>query len=149
MTTPSRVTTRCLGSSWIVHPWLVGFYLLSSPQSATATVSYLLPWSLAVYARCQVISCVTKASACHHTRHANHRHRSYEFLAIIGIKDNIKTFNYVCRLIVNMFYCGGILFHDFKHADIKSVRQRVTSAKSLADGYCEATIPVLKGHHVT
>ena len=34
----------------------------------------------------------------------------------------IATFNYVCRLIVNMFYCGRILFNGFKHADIKDVR---------------------------
>ena len=27
-----------------------------------------------------------------------------------------------CRFIVNMFYCGRILFHRFKHADIKGVR---------------------------
>ena len=69
-------------------------------------------------ARHQVISCVTKASACHHILHANHWHRLLEILAIIGVKCNITTFNDVYRLIVNMLYCGRISFNGFKHADI-------------------------------
>ena len=48
-----------------------------------------------------------------------------------------------------MFYCGRVAFAVFNHADIKGVRQRLTSTESLNDGYCEATIPVVKGHHVT
>ena len=42
-----------------------------------------------------------------------------------------------------MFYCGRIAFTVFQHADIKGVRQRLTSTASLDDGYCEATIPVV------
>ena len=48
-----------------------------------------------------------------------------------------------------MFYFGMVAFTEFKHADIKGVRQRLTSTAPLDDGYCEATIPVDKGHHVT
>ena len=48
-----------------------------------------------------------------------------------------------------MFYCGGVAFTVFKHADVKGVGQRLTNIGSLDDGYCEATIPVVKGHHVT
>ena len=46
-------------------------------------------------------------------------------------------------------YCGRVAFTVFKHADIKGVRQCLTSTASLDDGYCEATIPVVMGHHVT
>ena len=56
------------------------------------------------YAWRQVISCVTKASVCRYILNANHWHRLWEVPAIIGVvKSNIKTFNYVCRFIVNMF----------------------------------------------
>ena len=53
------------------------------------------------------------------------------------------------RFDVNKFYCGRDAFAVFKHADIKGVMQRLTSTASLDDGYCEATVPVVKGHHVT
>ena len=48
-----------------------------------------------------------------------------------------------------MFYCGMVAFILFKYAEIKGVGQRLTSTASLDDGYCEATITVVKGHHVT
>ena len=47
----------------------------------------------------------------------------FEIPAIIGVKSNITTFNYVCRFIVNIFYCGKIIFNGFNHADIKGVKQ--------------------------
>ena len=102
-----------------------------------------------IYARRQVISCVTKASACHHTLHANHWHCLWKFPPIIAVKSNVTTFIQVLIFVVNMFYCGRVAFIVFKHADIKGVRQCLTSTASLDDGYCEATIPVVKGHHVT
>ena len=104
---------------------------------------------LATYARRQVISCVTKASACHHIIHANHRHCLWKIPLIIAIQSNVTTFIKVLRFVVNMFYCGWVTFTVFKQADIKGVRQRLTSTASLDDGYCEATIPVVKGHHLT
>ena len=48
-----------------------------------------------------------------------------------------------------MFYFGVVAFAVFKPADIKGVRQRLTSIASIDDGCYEATIPVVKGHHVT
>ena len=48
-----------------------------------------------------------------------------------------------------MFYCGRIAFAIFKYANIKGVRQRLTSTASLDGGYCDATIPVVKEYHVT
>ena len=47
-----------------------------------------------------------------------------------------------------MAYCGRVAFTEFKHGDIKGLGQRPVSTASLADEYCEATIPVVKGHHV-
>ena len=55
----------------------------------------------------------------------------------------------VVRFIVNMFYCGRVAFTIFKYADIKGVRQHLMSTASLDEGYCEVTIPIVKGHHVT
>ena len=68
---------------------------------------------------------------------ANHWHRLWEIPAITGVKSNITTFNYISRLIVNIFYCSRIIFNGFKHADIKGVGWRVTSAAFFADGHCE------------
>ena len=104
---------------------------------------------LHIYAQCQEISCVTRESVCHQTLNDNHWHRLLEIPAIICVKSNITTFNYVCRFFVNMFYCSRNHFNEFKHVDMKDVRWHITSAASLDDGNCEATIPVVKGHHVT
>ena len=76
----------------------------------------------ATYARCQEISCVTRASACHHTLNGNHWHRLLEILAIIGVTSNITTLNYVCKFFVNMFYCGRNRKNEFKHADMIGVK---------------------------
>ena len=67
---------------------------------------------------------------------------------IIAVKSNFTNFIHILGFIVNMFYCGRVAFTVFKHADIKGVRQCLTSTAPLDDGYCEATIPIVKGHHV-
>ena len=77
---------------------------------------------------CQVISCLTKAIACHHTSNANQWHRLWGIPATIDIIGNITTFNNVYRFIVNMFYCGRIPFHEFELIDTKGVRWPVKSA---------------------
>ena len=64
-------------------------------------------------------------------------------------QNNVTTFIQVLRFVVNMFYCGTVAFTIFKHTNIKGIRQRLTSIASLHNGYCEATISVVKGHHVT
>ena len=74
-----------------------------------------------LYARCQDISCVTGANACHHALNDNHWHRLLEIPAIIGVKSNITIFNNVCIFFVNKFYCGRNRFNEFKHADMKNV----------------------------
>ena len=84
---------------------------------------------------CQVISCLTKAIACHHTSNANQWHRLWGIPATIDVIGNITTFNNIYRFIVNMFYCGRIPFHEFEHIDTKGVRWPVKSA--------EATVPVV------
>ena len=66
-------------------------------------------------------SCVLRRLACHHTLHANHWHCLWIILATIGVKINITIINCVCRLTVNLFYCGRILFSDFKRTNIKGV----------------------------
>ena len=100
----------------------------------------------ATYAQCQVISCVTKHSSCHHTLHTNRRHCLWKIPPIIAVKSNVITFIQVLRFIINMFYCGRFAVIIFKNTDIKGARQRLTSTVSLDDGYCEATIPVVKGY---
>ena len=119
--------------------WLCGFWRKLHQFYHSSGLNW------ATYARCQEILRVTRASACHHTLYGNYWHRLLEIPAIICVKNNITTFNYVCRSFVNMFYCGRNRKNEFKHADMKGVRLRVTSTASLADGHCEATIPVVKG----
>ena len=92
----------------------------------------------------QAISCVTKASACHHAVHANQCTSQ-----IIAVKSNVTTVIQIPRFVVNMFYYGRVVFIVFKHADTKGVRHFFTSTASLDIGYCEATISVDNGHHVT
>ena len=72
----------------------------------------------ATYPWWQEISC----SACHHTLSGNHWHRLLKIPAIIGVKSNITTFNYVCRFCVNMCYSGRNRFNEFNHADMKDVK---------------------------
>ena len=92
------------------------------------------------YAQRHVISCVMKASACHHTLHYNHWHCLSKIPPIIAVKSNFTIFIQVLRFIVNRFYCCSVAFTVFKPADIKGVRQRLMSTTSLDDGHCEATI---------
>ena len=66
--------------------------------------------NLATYVRRQVITCVTKASACHYTLYANHWHPLREIPPIIGVKSNIITVNQVRKFIVNMIYYGRFIF---------------------------------------
>ena len=113
--------------------WLCGFW---------REMISIFPWQRATYARRQVISCLTKASACHNTLHANHWHC---LLKIIAVKNNVTTFIQILRIVVNMFYCGRVAFTVFKHTNIKGVGQRLTSTTSLDDGYYEAKIPFVKG----
>ena len=103
----------------------------------------------ATYARRLAISCVRKASACHHTLHANLWHCLWKILPIIAVKKQRRNFHSSYQIRCYMFYCGRIAFTVFKHADIKGMRQRLTSIASLDDGDCGATNPVGKGHHVT
>ena len=73
------------------------------------------------------------------------------FPPIIAVKNNVTTFIQILRFVVNMFYCGKAVLIVLKYTDIIGVRQRLTSTASLDDGYCEATIPLVKGapHDVT
>ena len=105
--------------------WLRGFWWEMS------SIFHSSGLNKAISDRRQVISCVTKASVCHHTLNANRLHRLWEIPANIGVKSNIKTYNHICRCILNMFYCKRIILNWFKHADVKGVKKRVTSAASL------------------
>ena len=55
--------------------------------------------------RVKITSCLMKANVCHHSLHANHRHRSYKNLAIICVKNSqyliyhTETLWSVCILI--------------------------------------------------
>ena len=104
-----------------VHRMLMIVY--SSPQVKFVTTLHNIQIQSceATYSRRRVTSCVTKASACHHTLNANHWYHLWEIPAVIEVKSNITTSDYVCRFSVNMFYFGRIIFYQFKHADIKGV----------------------------
>ena len=99
----------------------------------------------ATYAWRQVISCVTKASACHHTLHANHCHYLWKIPPIIAVKSNVTTFIQILRFVVNMFYHGRVDFTVFKHAETKGVRQRFTSTAPLTTGIVRRQVPSLRG----
>ena len=83
--------------------------------------------SASTYARRQVISYVTKASACKHTFHTHHWHRLLEILPISFVNDNIASVSKVHRFIVNMFYYGRIVLTRFEIANIKGVTASVTT----------------------
>ena len=51
---------------------------------------------------------------------------------------------------MDMFCCGTIILTDLNTPILKVwSTDRVTSVAVPNDGHCEATIPVVKGHHVT
>ena len=64
---------------------------------------------LATCARRQLILCVTKTSACHHTFHANQWHGLWEIPPVIVVKSNIPFVNKVRRFIVRIFYWGRMV----------------------------------------
>ena len=85
---------------------------------------------------------VRKASACHHTLYANHCHCLWKIPPIIAVKNNVTTFIQVLRFVANMFYCGGIAFTIFKHADIKGASR---AQRPLTTGIVRRQFPSLRG----
>ena len=104
----------------------------------------IFPWQRATYARRQVISCVTKASTCHHTLHTNHWHCLWKIPPIVAGKSNVTTFIQVLRFVVNMFYCGRVAFTIFKHANMKGVRQRLHQQSPLTTDIVRRQFPSLR-----
>ena len=100
----------------------------------------------ATYARCQVMSCVTKVGVCHHSLHANHRHHSYEILAVTGVKCNITTFNNVCRLIVNIFIVIELYLTVLNMPISKVWGSASRAQRPLPMGIVRWQFPSFKGH---
>ena len=64
---------------------------------------------------------------------------------IIGVKNNIKTFNYICRLIVNMFYCGRIILIVFNTHISKVWGSASRAQRPLPTGIVRRQFPLLTG----
>ena len=95
-------------------------YTLRPEQNGRHFAYEIFKWML--LRSTKIFLCVTKAKVCTDTLNVNHCHRLWEIPAIIGIKRNTTTFDYVCRLILNMFYCARGRLNEFNHADVKDVR---------------------------
>ena len=123
----------------VIITWLCGFWrkmTLIFPGSG-------LNW--ATYARRQVILCVTKASACHHTLHPNHWHCLWKIPPNIAVESNITTFIKVLRFIVNVFIVVG-LFSPYWNTPILQAWGSTSQAQHpLATGIERRQFPSLRG----
>ena len=71
-------------------------------------------------------------------------HASPYSLAIIGVKSNIITFSYICRLIVTMSYCGRMLIMVL-NTPISKVWGRASRAqRPLPTGIVKRQFPSLR-----
>ena len=99
----------------------------------------------ATYARRQVISCVTKPSACHHTLHANHWHCLWNISPIIAVKSTVTTSIKVLRFVVNMFYCGRVAFTYLNTPILKAWASASRAQRPLTTGIVRRQFPSLRG----
>ena len=80
------------------------------------------------------LSCVTKASACHHTPILTTGAVYRKFHRSSVSKTNLTTIQQFHRVIADSCYCVTIILTAFKHFDMKASRYRVTSTASLDNG---------------
>ena len=99
----------------------------------------------ATYARCQEISCVTRASACHHTLNDKHWHRLLETPAIFGVKSNITIFNYVCRCLQICFIAVEIVLRNLNTPIWKACGSASRAQCPLMTGIVRRQFPSLRG----
>ena len=65
---------------------------------------------------------------------------------IIAVKSNVTTIIQVIRFVVNMFYCGKVVFTVFKHADMLKAWGSVSRAhRPLTTGNVRRQFPSLRG----
>ena len=95
------------------------------------------------------LSCVTKASACHHTPILTTGAVYRKFHRSSVSKTILTTIQQFHRVIADSCYCVRIILTAFKHFDMEGSRYRVTSTASLDDGIVRQQFPVAKGRHVT
>ena len=93
----------------------------------------------------QVISCVTKVSACHHTLHANHWHRLWKIPLIIAVKCNVTTFIKVLRFVVNTFIVVELLLPYLNMPVLKAWSSASRAQRPLTTGIVRRQFPSLRG----
>ena len=98
-------------------------------------LALIFPQQRTTYARCQVISRVTKTSACNRILIINHWHRLWEIPATTGIKSNITAFNYICPFIVSF------IFNGFKPPILKAWGRTSRAQRLLPTGIVRRRFP--------
>ena len=82
---------------------------------------------------------------CRHTLNGNHWHRLLEIPAIIGVKNNITTFNHVCRFFVNMFFAVEIVLTNLNTPVWKAWGSASWAQRPLTTGIVRRKFPSLRG----
>ena len=92
-----------------------------------------------------LISCVTKASVCYHTLHANQWHVYGKFHRSLVLKATLQPAHYVCKFIVDRFYCGRILLTDIYKLILKVWGSASQAEHSLTMGIVRQQFLSLRG----
>ena len=86
-----------------------------------------------------------KASACHHTLHANHWHCLWNISPIIAVKSNVTTSIKVLRFVVNMFIVVGLRLPYLNTPILKAWGSTSRAQRPLTTGIVRRQFPSLRG----
>ena len=86
-----------------------------------------------------------KASACHHTLHANHWHCLWNISPIIAVKSNVTTSIKVLRFVVNMFIVVGLRLPYLNTPILKAWGSASRAQRPLTTGIVRRQFPSLRG----
>ena len=116
--------------------WLCGFW------REMTSIFHGSGLNQATYARRQIISCVIKASACHHTLHADHWHCLWKIPPIIAVKSNVTTFIQVLRIVVKYVIVAGLLSPYLNTPISKAWGSASRAQRSLKTGIVRRQFPL-------
>ena len=98
----------------------------------------------ATYARRQIISCVTKASACHYILHANHWYCLWKIHTITDVKSNVTTFIQVNIFVVIWLIVVGLLLPHLNMAILKAWGSAPRAQRPLPTSIVRRQFPSLR-----
>ena len=138
-------TGSCMGCWW-THMNMMGNCNMTMWILARNDINFSMAVGLiSLYFRRQVISCVTKASACHHTLHGNHWRCLWKIPPIIAVKATSQLSLKFSDSLWICFIVVELLLPYLNTPILKAWGSASLAQRSLQTGIVRRQLPSLKG----